>query len=64
MKSNTKKVLAAVAAASMLIGAQGAYASDYLTEGGVTDSIITPRYTEIFEYYSELSVSSSGVLTC
>lgn len=30
MKSNTKKVIAAVAAASILVGAQGAYASDYL----------------------------------
>ncbi len=64
MKSNTKKVIAAIAAASILIGAQGAYASNYLMEGGVTDSIITPRYTELFEYYCELSVSSSGVLTC
>ncbi|MBQ7900947.1 MAG: hypothetical protein IJ365_03150 [Clostridia bacterium] len=65
MKKTVQKIMAISFAASIIAGAQcTAAASGIQPTADTGEIIVTPRYTHIAQHQNNLSVSTSGVLSC
>ena len=65
MKTNVKKAVAVLSAATILMGMPCVYAKGGdNTISGTDNGIVMPRYTAIKSYTEDLSISSTGVLSC
>ena len=65
MKKSVLKIMAITIAATIATGVSGVTAASVnQTSAEAGTSTITPRYTAIQNYYNDLTVSSSGVLSC